>query len=164
MRLFVALFGGMIVIDQLVKLWARNSFAERQSSEFPWPGVFEFTLTYNKGIAFGMLQGFGIYLAPIAIAIAGGAFWYVTRHKHESVWMHVSLGLIASGAVGNLIDRIWLGKVTDMFSFRLINFPVFNVADSCITVGAILLVLIGLLESFRKPQKDSLDEPVDAHE
>lgn len=58
--------------------------------------------------------------------------------------MIVTLGMLAAGAIGNLIDRLWMGKVTDMFWFRLINFPVFNVADACITVSAILLAIMSI--------------------
>jgi signal peptidase II len=59
---------------------------------------------------------------------------------------------LAAGAIGNLIDRLWMQKVTDMFWFRPINFPVFNIADSCITVAAIILVVKGMTEPQEKPQ------------
>jgi len=122
----------------------------------PWPGVFEITLSYNKGVAFGMLQGFGVYMAPIAIAIAIVTGIYSYRNAKESMWVHVSLSLIASGAVGNLYDRLVFGRVTDMFYFRPIDFPVFNVADSCITVGTAILVIRSLWEVVRgtpEPEK-----------
>jgi signal peptidase II len=131
---------GMLVLDQASKEVTRRAFAEGEA--FPlWPNVFELTLAYNKGIAFGMLQGAGVFLTPVAILIAGAAAWHSMRHPRESVWMHTAMGLLAAGAIGNLIDRLWLGKVTDMFWFRLINFPVFNVADSCITVATVMLIL-----------------------
>jgi signal peptidase II len=149
---FFALLVVMLVIDQVTKFWTRANIVEAQSLGIPWPGVFELTLTYNKGIAFGMLQGAGVLMAPIAIAIAVGAAWYSLRHPRESRTTHVALGLLASGALGNLYDRLVLGQVTDMFWLRLGNitrdwpftlrdFPVFNVADMCITVAGALLVL-----------------------
>ena len=124
----------------------------------PWPGVFEFTLTYNQGIAFGMFQGSGVYLTPIAIGIAIGAGIYSFKHPHEGTWTHVAMGLMASGALGNLYDRLAMGKVTDMFWFRLINFPVFNIADSCITI-ATLMLMVAWLRPAEKPTATKSVEP-----
>jgi signal peptidase II len=108
----------------------------------PWPGIFEFKLTFNEGVAFGLFQGAGKFLAPVAIAIALGAGWYAVKHPQESVMSQVAMGLLASGALGNLYDRMFLGRVTDMFWIRIIDFPVFNIADACITFATILLILI----------------------
>lgn len=137
--LFFGTFLFFLILDQAVKAWVRTSLFEHQSPGFPWPGVFEITLTYNKGIAFGMYQGFGVLFAPIAIIITLFSIFGSYRNPSAPRLFHFSLGLVAAGAIGNLIDRLWLGKVTDMFWFRLINFPVFNVADACISVAAILL-------------------------
>ena len=139
--LFWSLLVGFLALDLATKYWVRASMVEGQSLAMPWPGIFEIHLTYNRGIAFGLFQGAGILLAPIALAIAAGAIWYNERHHHEGPWGHVSAALLASGALGNLYDRVTLGKVTDMFWFRLIDFPVFNVADACITVAAFMLIL-----------------------
>lgn len=133
----------MVVVDQAVKAWARAAMDVGGSIDgLPWPGILEFTLTYNKGIAFGMLQGFGVLMAPIAIAIAFIAGRHSYRNPNSTLWLHIALGLIAAGSIGNLIDRVWLGKVTDMFAFRFIDFPVFNVADACISVAAVALVFL----------------------
>ena len=144
-------FGFFLVVDQVVKAWARGA-AENVEGRviYPlWPGVFELKLLYNRGIAFGMLQGMGVWLAPIAIAITVAAAYHVYKNPRESKVVHFGLALLAAGAIGNVIDRIWLGKVTDMFWFRLIDFPVFNVADSCITIAAGLLVWKWGLDAFR---------------
>lgn len=140
-RIFWWVFALAIVLDQATKTWARAAFVPRESPGIPWPGVFEFTLTYNEGIAFGMLQGFGLFLAPIAVAIAAAAYAHSRRHPEDAAWMHVAMGLLAGGALGNLWDRLVYRKVTDMFWFRAIDFPVFNVADSCITAAAAILIL-----------------------
>ena len=139
--LFWLVFLAALALDQSTKLWARTAFVEHQSPGFPWPGVFEFTLTFNKGIAFGLFQGFGALLAPVAVAIAFGAWLYSYRNPKDGPWTHAAMALLCSGALGNLWDRIMLGQVTDMFWFRAIDFPVFNVADSCITVSAAILIL-----------------------
>ena len=166
-RLNIAIFSSTLIVllalDQWVKAWVRGSMNIHGSyGGKPWPGVFELTLTYNQGIAFGMFDGRGKFLAPIAIIIAVGATWYSLKHREESWPSHLAMGLITAGAIGNLIDRLWRGEVTDMFWFRAINFPVFNVADSCITVAVCLLILIWWREAIddrRRPGKVSETKP-----
>lgn len=141
--LLFGLFLSMVGIDQWVKHWVREAIPINGSvGGKPWPGVFEITLTYNQGIAFGMLKGFGLFMTPIAVIMAGAAIWYSLKSINESPWVHAAMGLVAAGAIGNMIDRIWLGHVTDMFWFRLIDFPVFNVADACITVATVMLIFV----------------------
>ncbi len=144
------MFIGFLILDQVIKFWVRATFNEHASVAL-WPNVFELTLTYNKGIAFGKFQGMGVYLSPIAILIAAAAAIYSYRHPKESAWTHTAMGLLASGAIGNLYDRVFHGKVTDMFWFRAIEFPVFNIADACISVAAGILIVRWTLESFHKP-------------
>ncbi len=152
---FWILFVSMVVIDQLVKLWARHAADGVEHRDFLviWPDVLHFSLNYNKGIAFGMLHGLGVLLAPVALGIVAFAGWHSHKHPNEPTLTHVTLGLLAGGAVGNLIDRIWLGKVTDMIWIKAINFPVFNVADMCITAAAILLVLKFGKDMWTHPQE-----------
>lgn len=141
-----------ILLDQWLKAWVRGHLNQGQSwNGGPLPGYFEITLTYNKGIAFGMLQGGGLIMTPIAIIIAGVAIRTIYKNVNESRWGTVALGLLASGALGNLIDRVFNNKmgVTDMFLLRLGNithgklsdFPVFNIADSCISVAMVMLLI-----------------------
>lgn len=150
-----ALFWGwavaLFVVDQLVKLWTRQTLRLEESRAL-WPNVFEIRRANNEGVAFGMLQGKGVWMTPIAVAIAVGAALYVYRHPKESRWNHVAFGLLASGAIGNLFDRLVLGRVTDMFYFRLINFPIFNVADACITIATIMLMIGWWRESSEKKE------------
>jgi signal peptidase II len=140
------------VLDQVVKFWTRSTLSE---GEFwkggPWPGVFEITLTYNKGIAFGMFQGVQLFMAPIALIIAGIAVFNIHKGKVNTRWMTVSLAFLASGALGNLIDRVGSSKgVTDMFLLRLSNitnqrlgdFWVFNIADVCISTAMVMLAIV----------------------
>lgn len=157
--LFWIVLIGTLVLDQLLKHWVRMSMHERQILPLPFPGVLEMTLTYNKGIAFGLFQGAGIVLAPVAFAIFAGAIYYNSKHPKEPVWGHVAAALLASGAMGNLYDRLFLGRVTDMFLFRFINFPVFNVADTCITVAASMLILSWIREAFVPAQAEPVACP-----
>lgn len=137
----------MLAVDQASKAWVRAELRPEQSLPVPWPRVFEITLTYNEGIAFGLFKGAGVLFAPVALLIAVATAWYSYRHPQESRLGHVAMGMLAAGAIGNLIDRLWLGKVTDMFHIVAINFPVFNWADTCITVAAVLLGLRWLADN-----------------
>jgi signal peptidase II len=159
-RLYLLLAIGGILLDQVVKAWVRAEVPPGGSiGGKPWPGVFEITLTFNKGIAFGLFQGAGVFMAPIALGMALAAGVYSFRNPKDSMPSHAAMGLLASGAVGNLIDRVAFGKVTDMFWFRLINFPVFNVADACITIATGLLLLTWLTD--KKPEKKPQEPPKD---
>jgi len=148
----------MLLADQAIKWLIRERLEIGQDIPFPWPGVFELTLTYNKGIAFGMFQGRGFLFAPMAILISAWAAVYCFRSPREPKIVHIACGLLSAGALGNLIDRLWLGHVTDMFWLRIINFPVFNVADVCITFGAILMGIRLLFEpkGSENPQKEPI--------
>lgn len=141
LKLFFALSFSLVAIDQLVKFWVRSAAhgVENHTILALWPGVFEVKLVFNEGIAFGMFQGSGILLWPIAIGIASAATLYSVRHPADRPIVHAAMALLAAGSIGNLIDRIMAGRVTDMFFIRAINFPVFNVADACITFAAVLL-------------------------
>jgi signal peptidase II len=144
--LFFLVLIGAVVLDQAVKAWVRHTLYESQSPGFPLPGIFEITLSHNKGVAWGMLQGKGVFMTPIALIIAAIAIRHAWKNPTDTRWTMILAALMGAGALGNLIDRLWLGYVTDMFWFRLINFPVFNVADSCITIATFMLVVTWLRE------------------
>jgi signal peptidase II len=148
--IYAAVFLLMLLLDQGSKAWVRGEFSQHQRLTLI-PKVFEITLTYNEGIAFGYFRGAGVLFAPIAILIAVGSGWYSLRHRQEKTFSQFALGMLAAGAIGNLIDRVWLGKVTDMFYIVAINFPVFNWADTCITISAILLAFRWIFD--RGPQQ-----------
>lgn len=145
----------MIVVDQVIKYWVQAVLLPTQSARWPWPGVLELHLTYNEGIAFGLAQGKGGWFTPIALLIAGGAGWYSWRHPRESGWMHAAMGLLAAGALGNLYDRLVFHQVRDMFETKFIHFPVFNWADSCITVATAILIIAW--------SKEAVDAKVNPH-
>lgn len=152
--LFFTLILTTLGLDQAVKAWVRGAIPPHGSiGGKPFPGVFEITLTYNQGIAFGMFQGSALFMAPVAVLIAGGAIVYTIRNPNESWLGVVAMALLASGALGNLIDRVAFGRVTDMFWFKAIDFPVFNVADSCITTATILLIITWWRDAAREEKR-----------
>ncbi len=129
-----------IVIDRLSKAWAAGALALGTQSG-PNLGLVRLTMVHNEGAAFGLGQGnqwaFVIIAAVILAWIVG---WLLIGKKHGKVEV-VSLALIAAGAVGNVIDRVQQGYVVDFFEFTFFKFPVFNVADICITCGVVLFVI-----------------------
>ena len=129
---------GIILLDQIVKLIVRSSMYIGQSIPVI-KDIFHITYVQNRGAAFNMLDGKSLVLILVpAIAIAIG-LWYMEKHLEEHWTLLVSLVLVIAGGIGNLIDRCFMGFVTDMFDFRI--WPVFNIADIAVCVGAGLLIL-----------------------
>ena len=129
---FAGITLGIIAIDQLTKLLAIRL---PLGGEVPLLGTMvAFTHTQNTGAAFGIFQGMNIILSAITIIILAGIAWYYPKIRKDQL---VLVGLIAGGAIGNLLDRVRLGYVTDFISVSV--WPAFNVADAAITIGAVLL-------------------------
>ena len=141
----------IVVMDRIAKFLAAL-FLKDQMSYGLWPNVFHLTYTENTGAAFSILSSHTTLLAVFSFIMVVGLSYYLHRRKKEeaSLLEQISLAFIIGGAIGNLYDRAILGYVIDFFDFRLINFAVFNVADSFITVGAILLVLSLILDEKKK--------------
>ena len=117
------------------------------------PGVIGLRYAENQGAAFSMLSGAPRLLGVLSLAlIVGGYIWL--RKKKFAAFPMVCLALMAGGAAGNMFDRLIRGYVPDMIETRFISFPVFNVADSCLVIGCILLI-ISLL--FRKQDWKEMD-------
>ena len=125
--------------DQWVKAWASAHL--RPMDTLPvLPGVFHLTYTENRGMAFSLLEGQTGLLVAAAVLVIGGIVWAQTRiGARLPVVLCLSLALALGGALGNLIDRARLGYVVDLFDARIIRFPIFNVADTAITFGIVLL-------------------------
>ncbi len=114
---------------------------------------------YNSGVAFGLFQGGGMLFAVLATFVAGGIIYYYPRIPHEDKLMQVAFGFMLGGALGNVIDRLRLGgNVIDFISLG--SFPVFNVADSSVTIGVCLMLLATLLESRKKNPGEESTAPV----
>lgn len=139
MRYYIITLGA-ILLDQLTKILIRANFAVGES--VPVLGDF-FKLTYirNDGAAFSMLSGAKVFLIVLPLVAIGLAIWYMERHRRgEHFTLPLALSLIIGGGIGNLIDRIAFGEVTDMFDFSIFP-PIFNVADIAVCVGCAFLIL-----------------------
>jgi len=102
------------------------------------PEFFHLTYVTNDGMAFGINFPLGIYVfSAISIIFTGFLFWYLWSIKDDEIVVRTGVALILAGAIGNLIDRIFLGEVVDFLDFMIGDFHwyVFNLADSCVTVG-----------------------------
>ncbi|KPX41998.1 signal peptidase II [Pseudomonas syringae pv. tagetis] len=137
----------VLVIDQASKYYFENTLSLYQQI-IVIPDLFSWTLAYNTGAAFSFLAdgaGWQRWLfALIAIVVSAVLVVWLKRLGRDDTWLAVALALVLGGALGNLYDRIVLGHVIDFILVHWENrwyFPAFNVADSAITVGAIMLAL-----------------------
>lgn len=133
----------LIVIDQLVKWWVRGNIPLGTAIPFI-PYLMDLTYTQNTGAAFSSFSGLTWLLALVSLGASVVIALLLWRNFFPGVLGKLSLALILAGAVGNLIDRVLLGFVTDMFMTTFINFAVFNVADICVVCGGFLMAVYAL--------------------
>jgi signal peptidase II len=137
--ILIAIICGSVALDQLTK-WIAVLHLQPVDSIPLWEGVLHLTYVENPGAAWGMLADHRwVFMVFSTIAIIGLGI-YLFGFSKEPTWVKVSLALVVGGGIGNMIDRVILGYVVDFIYVALINFPVFNVADSCVTVGAGMLM------------------------
>ena len=151
----------MIALDQIVKYWAFTSL-KIQSSIPLIENVFHLTYVENRGAAFSLFAQFDSRWIFVSLAVGVTiAIFIVLRINYLQTGLgRWSLVLVAAGALGNAIDRVVHGFVVDLFDFRLINFPVFNVADIFICVGGALFVIYFMFQhKDNEPNKESPVEP-----
>jgi signal peptidase II len=140
---WLALAGAVIALDQLSKLWVLGSF--RPGESVPVTGFFNLVLVFNQGAAFSFLSNAGgwqkWFFVMLALGISAWLVAMLRRHVAETL-LPAALALVLGGALGNVIDRLRFGAVTDFLDFHAAgwHWPAFNVADSAITVGVVLLL------------------------
>ncbi|AZP05422.1 signal peptidase II [Jeotgalibaca ciconiae] len=130
----------LIVIDQLSKWFIVQNF-ELYGEKVLIPGVFSLFYIQNKGAAWGIFEGRMVFFYIITILVVGYLIYTFHKYEIKSKLVGCSFSLILAGAIGNFIDRLLNGYVVDMFRLDFINFPIFNVADVCLTVGVILMII-----------------------
>ena len=127
----------MVLADQISKTVIRSTMTLYESITVI-PGFFHITYITNDGMAFGINFPFGIYIfSGISIIFTIMLFWYLWTIKEEGIVIRSGIGFILAGAIGNLIDRIFLGEVVDFLDFMIgdLHWYVFNLADSFVTIG-----------------------------
>lgn len=129
----------MVIIDQATKGWAASSLQLGKPGANL--GLFEFELVRNTGAAFGMGQGAGfIFIGIAAVVCIVVVAWLAQNRKHGMLEV-IALSLLVAGGVGNCIGRLTDGYVVDFIKLTFIDFPVFNVADICVTCGVVLFII-----------------------
>ncbi|MEM8618363.1 MAG: signal peptidase II [Actinomycetota bacterium] len=156
-RLPLAIAVAVVVVDQLTKEWALNELSDGRTIHVVW--TLQFNLAFNSGMAFGRGQGLGPVIGVVATLVI---VWLLLTLRNESSRLSaIGMGLLIGGAAGNLIDRLfrgdaWFrGAVVDFIDFQW--FPIFNIADMAINIGAGLLILGSVLQARRRNGDD--DEP-----
>lgn len=141
--LYIAVMAVAFLLDRVVKNWAAGPLVDVHGGVLPLiPGVFQFTYAENRGAAFSILQGrtWLLIVLTAVICLVGLYFLFFSRRRLP-VFPSIAIALALGGALGNLYDRVMLGYVIDMFDFCLINFAVFNVADSFVNIGVVMLAI-----------------------
>lgn len=137
--LFVPIVIAMVIVDRLAKSWAVDHL--HQGAAGPDFGLVDLTLVHNTGAAFGMGQGSGVVFVAIAVAITIAVVVWLAVGKRHGALEVTALALVVAGGIGNCIDRLTTGYVVDFIRFTFIDFPVFNVADICVTCGVVLFLI-----------------------
>jgi len=150
---WLGLAAGVILLDQLTKHLAQANLTYAEPlAVLP---SFNLTLLYNRGAAFSFLSDAGGWQRGFFVVVSALAsmalFFWLRKLKPEQWLLATALALVLGGAMGNLVDRLWLGHVIDFIQlyYRDFYWPAFNVADSSITIGAVLLVWDGLFGRHR---------------
>ena len=157
LRDYLTLFGiggAIVILDQTTKVLVRRNLALGE-----WWSPTEWLEPYlrivnwkNTGAAFGILPSLGDFIAILAVVVAIAIVYYFPRVPRDDWTLRLAMGLEFGGAVGNLFDRLTIGWVTDFVSIW--RFPVFNVADLCITLG-VLVLLLGVWSQERNKESSS---------
>ena len=140
----------VVILDQLTKYIASTSLEMYQPvAVMP---MFNWTLMHNTGAAFSFLADAGgwqrWFFAIIALVISVVIIAWIQRLKQDEKWQAIALALILGGAIGNVIDRIWLGYVVDFIDvyYKQWHWPAFNIADSAIFIGVVMIIIDSIRE------------------
>ena len=128
----------VLIVDRLTKYLLFRNLSPGESVRVV-PGLFHITLVLNSGAAFGLFKGRSVFFTVSTVLVIAFICFYIWRGGCKDLLMLTALGLILGGAAGNLIDRVLFGYVIDFLDFRI--WPVFNVADASITIGAFILTV-----------------------
>ncbi len=137
LALFVSI--AVLVLDQITKNLALKHMYAGQSIPLI-ENTFHLTFIQNTGIAFGLFQNSNFFFLITSLAIMLGVIYVLLHTPKGEKSTHALLGMVLGGAMGNIVDRIFLGYVVDFLDFRI--WPVFNVADSAITIAIIGLIIV----------------------
>lgn len=151
---------GVIVCDQVSK---RVIVATKPAGVVVIPYILNFTYITNDGAAWGMLDDHRwVFMVMSVIGIAAFSL-YLFGKKRGNRWIDLGLAFVIGGGIGNMIDRVFLGEVVDFLEAAFMNFPIFNVADSFVCVGAAIL-LVALVADIIREEKRGKEQKTVSHE
>lgn len=147
----------VVVLDQITKALVIRALGppENGATATIIPKVLDFRHDMNTGAAFNLFQGRSTTLLIIGVIVIGVLIYYYRALPQRNPWLRVAVGGVLGGAVGNIIDRLRLGHVTDWI--HITHYPTFNVADSCVTLGMITLAVY-LVFLDRAPRQTQADD------
>ena len=145
----------IVAFDQITKYLALTYLKGKEPVTFI-PKVVQFNYAENTGMAFSMLSGARWVFILLTAVVCAVGLWYLFSGRCKSLWAYWSIGVVISGGIGNLIDRTLNAYVIDFIEPTFMNFAIFNIADSAVTLGAISLVIYLLRDAFMK--KDDKNE------
>lgn len=154
---YVVMGLAVFVLDLMTKIWAKTELAEIGTLPVI-QDVFHLTYVENKGAAFGIFQNGRIFFILVALVAAAVVLYAVFKYRNKPTVLNLGITFLSAGALGNTIDRIYQGFVVDLFDFRIINFPVFNVADIFVCLGAGLLAIFFIYADGKEQRKGELKE------
>lgn len=143
----------IVIFDQVTKYIAKSELYPDKAKDFI-KGFVEFRYAENTGVAFSMFSGGRVIFVILTCVVALGIIIYMYTRAQKNLWLYWSLGVIVAGAIGNLIDRIFLGYVIDFINPTFVDFAVFNIADCAVTLGTVSLVAYLVFDIFKKEKKD----------
>lgn len=141
----------IILIDQLTK-WIVVKSMELGESIIVIDNFFYLTSHRNRGAAWGILQGQMVFFYIVTIIVILGVIYYMQKYARNDKLLAIGLSFVLGGAFGNFIDRVFRQEVVDFFDFYIFNynFPIFNVADSALTVGVVFVIIATILDERKK--------------
>ncbi|TCP52409.1 signal peptidase II [Tumebacillus sp. BK434] len=153
--LFYLLIALVVVLDQVMKYYIRTNMQVTESVPL-WEGVINLTSHRNTGAAFGIMEGQQWFFILSVVAVIVGVIYFRAKGEFKGrPLMETGVALLVGGAIGNAIDRVVFGAVTDFFDLQFTKFAIFNIADIAINLGVGLMILSMLLEWVRTSKKVS---------
>lgn len=152
--------GSVVIFDQITKYIVRNSMGLGESSDI-LGSVLRFTFVENKGLAFSIKVSNLAIFTGLSFIASGIVLYYLYKYRNEGVNVYLPLALILGGAVGNMIDRVLFSKVVDFIDVGISSYrwPVFNVADSAVSVGLVWFLIVSwMMNQEKKEHQEELAE------
>ncbi|MET3682066.1 signal peptidase II [Alkalibacillus flavidus] len=140
----------LVAIDQITKWLVVKNMTLGESIEI-MPQFFYLTSHRNSGAAWGMLQGQMWLFYIVTLIVVGVIVYFMREYRHGYPLLNVGFAFLLGGAIGNFIDRIRIQEVIDFFDFTILgyNFPIFNVADSALTIGVVIVIILMIYDEWQ---------------